>query len=120
MSAYVNMGDKVIAGTSSSGAITLNNQQNIFTSDAIIGTAGKAFTITSQLIDAYTIPVVTVMQGTAETGAKCTVTYGILTPTSETLTNGAQASITKGTFTFTLTCVGTASSVAPQIGVCFL
>jgi hypothetical protein len=120
MSAYVNMGDKVNAGSSVAGAITLTHQQNVFSSDAVIPTTGKVFTITSPLIDNLTIPVVSCQLAPADTGAKISVAFGALTPTAETLNSGGfAASITPGTLVFTLT-AGTITSLNPLIGVCFL
>lgn len=119
MSQYVNVGDKVNAGSSSSGAITLSHQSNIFTSDANITTTAKIFTITSALIDAYTVPVVSVQNDTSYTGA-VTVSIGAMVATSETLTNGAAASITPGTLKIGLTAVTTSTTVAPKVCVTFL
>lgn len=120
MTAYVNMGDKVNAGTSVSGAITLTHQQNIFTSDAVITPTPKVFTVTSALIDAFTCPVVSVMASSSDTTVLLEVAYGSLTPTTESLTNEAAASITPGTFTFSVVAITTTTGHAPNIGVSFL
>lgn len=120
MTQYVNMGDKYVYGTSSSGAITVYHQQNIFTSDAAITPTPKVFTVTSPLIDAFTCPVVSVMLVSADTTMLCEVAYGNVVPTTETLTNDASAVITPGTFTFSVVAITTTTGHAPQIGVSFL
>jgi hypothetical protein len=122
MTAYVNMGDKVSAGTSVAGAITLNNQQNIFTSDAVIPiTTGKVFTVTSPLIDANTIPVVSCIPASGDTGGAVATYLGKIVPTTWTLNSqGFAAVATPGTLTFTLVALTNPTSAAPKVGVNFL
>lgn len=122
MSAYVNMGDKVNAGASVAGAITLSHQQNVFLSDSQLTAATpKTFTITSVLIDANTVPVVSAYI-TGGAASFISAAIGTLTPTAETLNSGGfAASITPGTLTFTLTATVTTTGAAnPTVCVNFL
>lgn len=122
MSAYVNMGDKVNAGSSVAGAITLTHQQNLFLSDTQLTAAtAKTFTITSPLIDAFTIPVVSAYI-TGGAASFISAAIGTITPTTQTLNSGEFAAVTTpGTLTFTLTATVTTTGAAnPTVCVNFL